>query len=290
MQVTTLAEKAVLVKLTTRRVKLTHRMTSVESIVQAQFDDSSIAVLGRMFRDKSNPINAIINTINEAYREHRKFTLPYVDKGPRILPNNMYFEYSQLMHGHINHLDAMVNRYMPNYDSYVMQDIAFRSTSKTSVCASDYPTAQEFQDRVGLELRFSPMPDKKHFLFDMSDVDVANFSNAMVEVEAAARADAIKRMLEPLTHLVDKLEKPAGKQNGGTFRDSAIENIIEGIDIAKKLVMDDNPELMDTINKLETTISSYNPDWLRESPIVRDQAKTKLDEIAKQMGAFMGAA
>lgn len=290
MQVTTLAEKAMLVKLTTRRVKLTHRLTSVETIVQSQFDDSSISVLSRVFRDKANPINAIIRTINEAYTEHRKLTLPYVDKGPRILPNNVYFEYSKLMHEHINRLDAMMNLYMPDYDKYVLQDISFRSTSKTSVCITDYPTAEEFKSRVGLELRFSPMPDQKHFLFDLSDTDIANFTNAMTEVETAARQDAIKRMLEPLTHLVDKLHKPAGKKEGGTFRDSALENIIEGIDVAKKLIMDDNPELMDTINTLEKTISSCNPDWLRESPVVREQAAAKLDEIAKQMGAFMGAA
>jgi hypothetical protein len=97
-------------------------------------------------------------------------------------------------------------------------------------------------------------------------------------------------MLEPLQHLVDKLNRPIGTE-GAIFRDSAVENVVEGLEVARKLLLDDCPELSQVIGQLDQAVSKYaeHKDWLRESPIVREQAAKQLDDIARQMGAFMGA-
>jgi hypothetical protein len=288
MQVTTLSEKAMLVKLTTRRANLSKRDEHAEYIIQQQLDDASLVVISRLFRDNNNPVKKVLSTLNEAYVYHKKHTLPYTDKGPRILPNALYMDYTAEMRAKRNQLDNLRAKVMPNYDQYVQQDIAARSKSTTRAKVEDYPTAEEFDARVGFDLRFMPLPDKKHFLFDLSDEDVQNFTQAMVDAEAAAKNDAVKRMLEPLKHLVDKLAKPIGTE-GSIFRDSAIENVIEGTELAKKLLIDPPKELLDTINNLTSAVSQYHSEWLRESPVVREQATKKLDDIARQMGAFMGA-
>lgn len=292
MKVTTLSEKAMLVKLTTRRANLTRRDTAVEQIVQQQFDDASLIVNTKLFRDKDNPINQIVSAMSEGYTYHKNNTLPYIDKGPRILPNNVYMEYTSEMRSKISNVDALLNKHMPNYDQYVQMDIQYRSKGNPASRAKieDYPTADEFASRMGFALRFMPLPDQKHFLFDLSDEDVANFSQAMIDAETTARNDALGRMLEPLKHLVEKLNKPI-KAEGSVFRDSAIENIIEGVEVARKLMIDPTPEMQQVMNTLDQAVSKYanNKDWLRESPIVREQAAKQLDDIAKQMGAFMGA-
>jgi hypothetical protein len=125
-------------------------------------------------------------------------------------------------------------------------------------------------------------------LFDLSDTDVSNFTQAMQDVERAAHNDAVGRMLEPLKRLVDKLNKPIGT-DGSIFRDSAIENVVEGCELAKKLLIDASPEVIGSIDGLVTEMTKYHGSWLRESPVVREQAAKKLDDIARQMGAFMGA-
>lgn len=291
MKVTTLSEKAMLVKLTTRRARLSQRNTALEQIVQAQFDDASLIVNSKLFRDKDNPIRQILSAISEAYSYHKEHTVPYIDKGPRILPNAVYMEYTTEMRNRIQQTDALLAKHMPNYDQYVQMDIQYRSRGPNSTAkVEDYPTADEFQARIGVDLRFMPLPDQKHFLFDLSDEDVANFSQAMMDAERMARNDALTRMLEPLQHLVEKLNKPI-KSDGSVFRDSAIENIIEGVDVARKLLIDPSPEVQSVMETLNQAISKYanNSEWLRESPIVREQAAKQLDDIAKQMGAFMGA-
>lgn len=288
-KVVSLCEKAMLVKLTTRRANLTKRDEVAEAVIQAQMDDASLIVRSQLFRDKANPINQVMSAISKVYTYHREHTLPYMDKGPRILPNNMYMEYTDSMRNLISEVDVLLSKYMPNYDTYVQLDIQYRSKSKGGAKVEDYPTSTEFQKRMGFDLRFMPLPDRKHFLFDISDADVANFTQAMQDAERIARHDAISRMLEPLKHLVDKLNKPIGT-DGAVFRESAVENVVEGIEVAKKLMIDEDPSIRAVIDELNQAVSKYadNTSWLRESPVVREQAARKLEDIARQMGSFMG--
>jgi hypothetical protein len=293
MKVTTLADKAMLVKLTMRRANLTKRDAVAEAIIQQQMDDSSLIVNSKLFRDKNNPINKIMTAASEVYTEHKKRTLPWADKGPRVLPNEQYMEYTQEMRSRISHVDALLLKHVPNYDTYVQLDIAYRSKNQTSARAKveDYPTAYEFQSKMGFDLRFMPMPDQRHFLFDISQDDLEVFNASMEQTAIIARDDAIKRMLDPLKHLVEKLVKPIG-EDGHIFRDSAMENIVEGIELARKLTLDNSPEIKQLTDELNKEVSRYadHMNWLRESPIVREQAAKKLSDIASAMGAYMGKA
>jgi len=291
-QVTPLNAKAMLVKLTVRRANLTKRDTFAEAVIQQEMGDGSLIVSSKLFRDTSNPVNQIMSRASLVYTTHKTNTIPYVDKGPRMLPNGYYMEYSKMMRDLISSVDELLNKHMPNYDTYVQLDIATRQrnadpTKPSRASVKDYPTAEEFREKMGFDLRFTPLPDSSHFLFDVSDSDKQALSNAVKEAEQLARADNIKRMLEPLTHLVDKLNKPIGTE-GAIFRDTAITNVVEGLEMARKLNIDDNQELNQVINHLSQSFTIYNQhkDVLRESPVVRMQAASKLDAIAKQMQGF----
>lgn len=290
MHLTQLNEKAMLVKLTMRRANLTRRDGEAEALVQAQMDDQSLIVNSKLFRDKNNPINKIMSAVSEVYAWHKANTLPYIDKGPRILPNNNYMDYTATMRHKIAVVDKLLQQHVPNWDAYVQQDIQFRSHLPNSRAkAEDYPTAEQFQAKMGFDMRFMPLPDSKHFLFDLSDEDIQGFEQSMAEAMAVAKDDMLKRMLEPLGKLISKLSTPIGSE-GSIFRDSALENVVEGIEVARKLAIDASPELQALIGQLEAEMGKYvqRKDWLRDSPPMRKQAAEKLDEIARQMGAFMG--
>jgi hypothetical protein len=294
-QITQLNAKAMLVKLTMRRANLTRRDKAAEDVAQTVLDDESLVVNSKLFRDKLNPINKVMSAASEIYTHHKKWTLPWADKGPRILPVARYDEYRDGMRKKIDEMDATLKELMPNYDRYVQLDIAFRSKNASlsgrtgRANPEDYPSADEFRTRMGFDLRFMPLPTSSHFLFDVAEDDLKAFEESMVTAANAARNDAVSRMLKPLHHLVEKLNKPIGT-DGSIFRDSAIENVVEGLDEAKALTIDPPAELTELMDKLKTDIKGYAlaPHQLRESPIVRDEARQKLDYIAKQMSAWMG--
>jgi hypothetical protein len=258
MKVNTLADKAMLVKLTMRRANLTRRDTVAESLIQQQLDDASLVVNSKLFRDKLNPINKIMSKASEVYTYHKQHTLAYIDKGPRLLPNTQYFDYSTAMRERIAQVDRLMSEHMPRYNDYVALDIKYRSQlATTRAKAEDYPTAAEFQSRMGFDLRFTPLPEARHFLFDISEEDLDEFNATMTQVAGSARAEVIKRMLEPLHHLIEKLNKPIGTE-GAIFRDSAVENVVEGLEMAKKLNVNGDADVTAIADMISTAISAYS--------------------------------
>lgn len=302
MKITNLNAKAMLVKLTMRRTNLTKRDADAEAFIQQALEDASLTVNSRLFKQPGNPIAEIVTENGRVYQYHKKHTHPHVDRGPRILVNALHQEYCDGMRVCTNAVDNLMARHMPNYDAHVLADIAWRNKMSTMsgkpprAQVSDYPTAQQFAESMTLDIRFRPLPDRKHFLFDISDEEEAQFQQEMDEVCSMVATNTVVQMLKPLKHLAETLKHPIGATDAegrrlGIFRDSAIENVIEGLELAKKIAVDPSPELQAAMGELDTAITYWaeKKDWLRESPINRTEAAKKLDAIAQQMAGFMGA-
>ncbi|WP_396190069.1 hypothetical protein [Flavobacterium sp.] len=289
MTISKLSDKAVLVKLTLRRAALTRRDESLTATLQAQENDKSLTVLTKLFRNKESAINQIMAKYGEVYAYHKKHTLPYVDAGPRILPNEMYFEYTQEMKHRIASVDVLLDTYMPMYDQLVLDDVAYRNSGSAAGRASvdEYPTAENFRLSMSAELRFQPMPDASHFLFDLSEDDVASFKRAEEEAAAAANSDAINRMLKPMAALVTKLKDYQGGQKE-RFHNSLIDNVIEGCDMAKRLAINPTPELLAEIEGIKSLAGSIldTVEVVKGSANARAKAKADLDAVANKLAGF----
>lgn len=292
-----LNEKALLVKLTRRKANLVRRDTEAEAIIQSQLNDASLVVSSKLFRDKANPINQIVRAFDEIYTYHKAHTLPFIDVGPRLVPSANYLEYAAAMREKLAAIETLMARYMPDYDKYVELDIAYRNQGQAvgRAKADDYPTAAQFEAAMSADLRFQPLPDKSHFLFDISEEDEAAFEKSLQEAAVHANNDVIWRMLEPLKHLAETLQHPIGSTDAdgkrlGIFRDSTVQNVIDGVAMARRLAIDPSPELREAMDELESTMKTYDmaKHQLRESPIVREQAAKKLADVAAKMSAFMG--
>lgn len=290
MQATKLSDKVVLVKLTMRRAALTKRDNFLTDKVQRQEGDASLTVLTKLFRNRDSAINQILSKYNEIYAYHKKTTLPYVDAGPRLLPNELYFDYTQEMRKRIADVDSLLDTYMPMYDDLVSDDVMYRNAGHMAgrANASEYPTAEQFRQATSVEMRFQPMPDARHFLFDLSEEDEATFKQAEEEALAAANADMVGRMLKPLGALVTKLSEYQGAK-GERFHNSLIDNVIDGCDTALRLAINPSQELRDTVafikdqaQKMLTTV-----EVVKGSAIARANAKHELELVAKRLEGLM---
>lgn len=289
MTVSKLSDKAVLVKLTIRRAALTRRDHGLTATLQAQENDKSLTVLTKLFRNRESPINQIMAKYGEVYAYHKKNTLPYVDAGPRILPNDLYFEYTQEMKHRIASVDTMLDTYMPVYDQLVLDDVMYRNSGHAAGRANvdEYPSADDFRRSMSAEIRFQPMPDASHFLFDLSEDDLASFAVAEQEAAAQANADAINRMLKPMGALVNRLVEYQGGQKE-RFHNSLIDNVIEGCDMAKKLAINPTPELLAEIEGIKTLAGSIldTVEVVKGSANARAKAKADLDAVANKLAGF----
>lgn len=288
-KVTKLADKCMLVKLTIKRAALTKQDKQVTAVIQQQFGDSSLTALTKLFRDKSSPINEIMQSINEVYEYHKKNTQPYVDAGPRLLLADNYMDYTQELRDRINKVDRLKQLHLPFYDQIVQEDIRYRNAGSAAgrACVDDYPTAEQFDASTNIEYRFTPMPDARHFMFDLSDADLEVFAKAEAEAAALANADTVARMLKPLHSLVERLKEYQG-QKGERFHNSLIQNVIEGCDTAARIAINPTPELTNEINTLRDAAKACLADAeiIKGSAHARDAARAKLEAVASRMAAF----
>jgi hypothetical protein len=140
---------------------------------------------------------------------------------------------------------------------------------------------------MSLEYKFQPMPDARHFLFDLSDSDLQACEQAENDALAAANADTINRMLKPLGALVERLGEYQG-QKGERFHNSVISNVLDGIKEARSLMLFPTPELTAHMDELETLAKRYldNVEMVKGSAMVRNDARAKLAEAADKMSAY----
>jgi hypothetical protein len=286
-QVKQLNTKAMLVRFSISKPTTSKRDTSAEQFTQTSLHDTGLKVSATLFKEKSSPVRVLLNSANAAYHFHKENTLPYIDRGPRLLPVGNYERYRDTMRQLIREVNQELRQVMPDYHQHVANDITLRGMRAS---LTDYPYASDFENSFKLEFTFSPLPDESHFLFDIAEDDRAALTTQLLDVEAAARADLYARLRDPIMKLIAKLNIPAGEP-GAIFRDTAVTNINDAIDIARQLAMGDET-ILQMCDEVALTIAPVkdNPDMLRESPVVREAAAAKLKAVSDRMAFMFGGA
>lgn len=289
-----LNQKAMLVKLTTSKPSTSHSFDpSLQKAARQLVGDAGAELKGNLWIDPASPVRILYALQGALYRFHRENTLPYEDRGARLLPLSRYEHYTQEARAAKAHLDAELKGVLARYDDLVQADIRLRRAeaelhNRTSPASlADYPTAEQFAASFDVHFMFSPLPDQSHWLFDINEEDKATLSDQLAAIEKQAQDDLRERVRAPLVKLIEKLRIPI-KEKGSIFRDSAVENITEQIALARALCMGD-PAILAMCDEVSAVTAAFakNPDVLRESPVVRSAAADRLAAVADKMSAFM---
>jgi hypothetical protein len=90
-------------------------------------------------------------------------TLPWADKGPRLLPISKVFEYKKELQHRIDQYHALVDVFVRKYPT-LMENAKQMSTGLGALFnPNDYPSEQEIRSKFGARLVISPLPDAGDF-------------------------------------------------------------------------------------------------------------------------------
>ena len=286
-----LNEKALIVQLHVGRPTTSRRDKTAEQHIQREFGDESLTARSRIFRNKDNPVTQLLREVNDIYNWHYSNTWASGETGKRILGVRNLDEYRRTINDRIEALNRMKTDVLPYYDQCVQMDINERTEyaramgKASTVDASEYPTAREFDERTFISLRLLPLPERSHFLFDVDEQDIAGIDAYLQDIEQAVRVSTIKRLLEPTAALINKISKSTDETK--RFHNSLITNVIDAIEAFKKSGVDDDPQLAATVAELDNVVKEHSTGALRDSDVARQQAKEKLAAVADRMSAFM---
>lgn len=214
---------------------------------------------------------------------HNEMTLPWANKGARLLPVKLMLEYKQ----HITNMriayETMCNNFYAQYPSIVANA---RNNLQAMFKAEDYPTLDEVKEKFGFNLVFSPLPESGDFRLDVANEDLkdlqdsyeADFNNRLAE----AVRTPWEKLHKELLALSTKLHDEEGADTKKRYHDSLLENPQEMCRLLTALNVTNDPKLEEARRDLERALLGVEMEDIKESEVIRSDVKARVDAILEK--------
>lgn len=224
-------------------------------------------------------LEAVTKFQARARSEHYRLTLPWNDRGARLLPTASLLDYKGVMNRYQNEFQMLVDAFLDKYDTLVAA-AAFQLG--TLFDREEYPDRHQVARRFRMDIAFVPLPTSGDFRLDVeSEVQrelMEQYDKRLADQLATATQDSWSRLHEALTRLSTRLTVDEdGKK--AVFHDTVVTGALELCGLLTAMNVTNDPELEKARRKLEGVLSGVTPKELREEDGTRVLTKQKVDEI-----------
>lgn len=214
---------------------------------------------------------------------HNQHTLPWADKGERMLPTSLFMEYKTTMSNYENTFNMMCDNFFIEYPRLVADaPTALQGLYK----AEDYPAIEEVRMKFGFRRAVKPVPESGDFRLDVPAEDlrelVQEFSVQQNQKLADAMREPWERLHKMLVGMSEKLTDIEGDEAKKRYHDTLLTNPIELCGLLTKLNVTNDPKLEEARRQLELTMLGANIEDIKEDTHARSELKAKVDNILKQ--------
>jgi hypothetical protein len=210
-------------------------------------------------------------------------TQPWGDNGDRILNMSYFMEFKDRLTDYEQQFASSVNTFLSDYDTLVSA-AAFQLGDLFN--REDYPTRETIEAKFAMRYSMTPLPQSGDFRVDIGEEGLKELQGQYegvlkARVEGAMHEawdrlhDCLSRMSERLTDDTDANGDPKRK----IFRDSLIENAVEVCGLLKSFNITNDTRMDEMRKQLEDAMRGVDADSLRDSDMLREQTKRKVDSI-----------
>jgi hypothetical protein len=214
---------------------------------------------------------------------HNKHTLPWADKGERMLPTALFMEYKQTMNGFEQTFDMMCNNFYVEYPRLVAEaPTALQGLYK----ADDYPAIEAVREKFGFRRTVKPVPEAGDFRLDIPAYDLEEMKAEFITQQQTKLAEAMRepwdRLHKMLVGMSEKLTDLEGEDAKKRYHDTLITNPIELCSLLTKLNVTNDPALEAARRQVELTMMGADIESIKEDAGSRSALKSKVDDILKK--------
>lgn len=211
---------------------------------------------------------------------HNKHTLPWADKGERMLPTKLFMDYKQTMNGFEQTFNMMCNNFFIEYPRLVAE----APTNLGSMYkAEDYPDLTDVRLKFGFRRAVKPIPESGDFRLDIPAHDLAEMKNDYEKQYSDRLVEAMRepweRLHKMLVGMSEKLTDIEGDDSKKRYHDTLISNPIELCGLLTKLNVTNDPKLEEARRQLELTMLGADIESIKEDADSRSALKSKVDAI-----------
>ena len=211
---------------------------------------------------------------------HNKHTLPWADKGERMLPTALFMDYKQTINGFEQTFNMMCNNFFIEYPRLVVDA---PSNLGSMYKAEDYPEIEEVRMKFGFRRAVKPIPESGDFRLDIPAYDLAEMKNDYEKQYSNRLAEAMRepweRLHKMLVGMSEKLTDIEGDDSKKRYHDTLISNPIELCGLLTKLNVTNDPKLEEARRQLELTMLGADIESIKEDADSRSALKSKVDAI-----------
>lgn len=211
---------------------------------------------------------------------HNKHTLPWADKGERMLPTKLFMEYKQTMNGFEQTFNMMCTNFFVEYPRLVVDA---PNNLGSMYKAEDYPEVEEVRLKFGFRRTVKPVPEAGDFRLDIPAYDLdemrAEFEKQHETKLAEAMREPWERLHKTLVGMSEKLTDIEGDDSKKRYHDTLISNPIELCGLLTKLNVTNDPKLEEARRQLELTMLGADIESIKEDADSRSALKSKVDAI-----------
>jgi hypothetical protein len=214
---------------------------------------------------------------------HNVRTLPWADRGARLLPTSLFFDYKTEANARKAYFDEKVAQFVRDYPTLMH---TARQHLGAMFDPADYPSVEEVQSKFGFRLVFSPVPESGDFRLDLPRQEMEEMQR---QYEVAFNDRIADAMREPWSKLRDLIQRMSDKltdddldaETKKRWHDTFITNAQDMCQMLTHLNITQDRELEAARRDLERAIAGVRIDDVKEDPYVRKGMKAKLDGILK---------
>lgn len=239
-----------------------------------------------------------IATLVKAF--HLRSTLPWNDRGIRLLPVSREQSYRRGLDKLRDEMIDARSAFLKDYSTYI-------SDAKVALGdlfdANDYPTVEEIERKIGIELEINPVPDRTHFADGLlgededrirADMERRNQARIQLGVEElfTGLADAVRRLADRM----DFDEGDDGEPKARKFKDTVLSNLTEAAERARDLDVTGNDVLAELAGEAVKLVDGVDVSTLRPTSgqkVYSEHVRAKLQQdataLADKFAGYFGS-
>ena len=227
------------------------------------------------------------NAANNARLYHSSVTMPWLGDGARIMPVDVYFDYTQAMNSFKQAFNREVDDFLALYPTHMAQAALDLNGLYQP---SDYPTDIALRNKYSFDCEVYNVPDAQDFRVKMSSDEFEEAKRQITEnydtVINGTVTDLFERIKFRMELLVKRIKEVESDEKG-RLKSSLIERISDLAELLPKMNITNSKVIDDIAEKMTREFKSIHMGVLRVDKSVRDAAVTSAEEIIKTVRDYI---
>jgi hypothetical protein len=274
-------------KLGTRRALTPEQIEKMAE--QFDADTSTISGSKRLFDTRNPTYMAVVRIRRLATETWQQMTVPYPDRGVRLLRKNRVPEFEQKMNGYRQALVDAVAALQGEYEVLVKNA---EKALGALFNPDDYPDKDDLATAFGLDWdypSFDPPAFLKNAYPELYAQEQERIRGRFEEAVKLAEEGFTAEFAKLVGHLAEKLTGETEDGKPKIFRDSAVKNLTEFFEVFRALDTGSNAALAQLVDRAQQMVNGINPDDLRgeKNVLVRKSVAEGMAAIQTQLEGML---